>query len=79
MKVIGYQSKEFKFDDGKVVDGINLYLTDQRSGVTGVACERVSCSKQRLGGYEPKLGDEIKILYNRFGKVESVECVATFK
>ena len=73
MKVIGYQKKDFKFDDGTVCPGINLFLSEERKGVTGVACERVSCSLNRLGSYNPSVGDIVQVLYNKFGKVESIQ------
>lgn len=72
MKLIGFENKNFTFDDGKKVSGVNLYLTEARDGVTGTACERVFMSDAKIGDYSPVLGDEVEISYNRFGKAQRI-------
>ena len=71
-KVVGYENKTFKFEDGKSVSGLYLYLSEERAGVTGISCERVFVSDQKLEGYMPVLNDEIEVYYNRFGKPQRV-------
>ena len=68
MKVMGFESKTFTFEDGKKVSGYYLYLSEKRSGVTGMSCERVFISDAKLEGYSPILDDEVEVYYNRFGK-----------
>lgn len=71
-KVIGYSKKHFEFDDGRSCDGFYLYLSEERRDTVGVATERVFVSNTKMDGYTPSVGDEIKVLYNRYGKVDSV-------
>lgn len=71
-KVIGFERKTFNFEDGKTVNGFYLYLSEQRQGVTGISCERVFVSTNKLDGYTPVLDDEIEVYYNRFGKPQRV-------
>ena len=75
MKVIGYFQKSFKADDGKSISGVNIFLSYPitKNGM-GEGVDRVFVSDQRLAnsGYYPSIGDEVTVLYNRFGKVESI-------
>lgn len=72
-KVLGFSHKHLSFDDGRSCDGFFLYLGDQRRDVEGLATERVFLSDAKADGYKPSVGDELKVYYNRFGKVDSVE------
>lgn len=79
-KVIGYQQKDYSFTDertGGLVSGTGttLYLVQNRKGVEGVACFSAFVSKQKLDLYDPCVGDEVEILYNRFGKVAGVRLI----
>lgn len=71
MVVIGFERKHFSFDNGEV-DGFNLFLSETRPSVTGIACERVFISDRKLGGYVPALDDNVNIYYNRYGKPETI-------
>lgn len=73
MKVLGYSRKHLNFDDGRSCDGYFLFLSEERRDTVGVATERVFLSDQKGNGYEPSLGDDIKIFYNRYGKVDSID------
>lgn len=73
MKVIGYQHSSFDTRDGNHISGVFLFLSEERPNVTGVATERIFLSDQKLSGYSPKLGDDIRPFYNRFGKVDCIE------
>lgn len=73
MKVIGIQSSSFDTKDGKHISGKFLFLSEERSNVIGVATERIFLTDDKLSGYSPALGDDIKPYYNRFGKVDFVE------
>lgn len=75
-QLVGFQAKTFKFDDGKQVDGYYLFTEEKQNGVTGTACERVFVSVLKLNGYVPCLGDELKINYNRWGKVQDLELLS---
>lgn len=74
MKLIGHKRVNFVAKDtGAVINGYNLFVTEQREDVEGEACERVFVTLEKLGGYKPEVGDEIIIIYNRFGKVAGVQ------
>lgn len=72
MKIVGIKHSTIKFKDGNQVTGYNLFLSEPREGVQGVATESVFVSDQRIAPYSPVLGDNVRIYYNRWGKVESV-------
>lgn len=72
-KVLGFSHKHLTFDDGRSCDGYFLYLGDQRQDVTGLATERVFVSDAKIAGYIPAVDDELKVYYNRYGKVDMVE------
>lgn len=72
MVIVGFERKSFSFDDGKTVTGYNIYTTDDSNPkVTGVACERVFVSDNKLDGYVPEVGHNITFLYNKWGKVQT--------
>ncbi len=79
-KVIGYQQKDYSFTDertGALVtgSGTTLYVVQDRKGVEGVACFSAFVSQQKLDLYDPCVGDEVEILYNRFGKIAGVRLI----
>lgn len=71
-KLVGFERKSFSFEDGNKVSGYYLHTEDTVSGVTGFFVDRSFISDSKLGDYKPKLGDEITIQYNRFGKPQAV-------
>lgn len=71
--VLGFTHKHLTFDDGRSCDGYFLYLGDQRKDVIGLATERVFISDAKIAGYSPAVDDELKVYYNRYGKVDMVE------
>ena len=74
MQVIGYRRADFRTDDGQQIEGWTIYLTEQRQGVEGLATERTFLST-RKSAYQPQLGDELQVYYNKYGKVEHVELI----
>lgn len=76
MTVIGIRKFDFTSKKtGATYPAVTLYCTypmDDKRGV-GDACESVFCRESQLGEYEPLVGDDIRVLYNRFGSVEKVE------
>lgn len=75
MVLVGFEAKHFRFEDGKEINGYNLYTEEQRTGVTGLAAERIFIRDEKLQGYVPVIGQEIRIWYNRFGKAEGVQVI----
>lgn len=83
-KVIGYQNKDYSFTDEKTGSlvtgtGTTLFLVHERKGVEGVASFSAFVSSAKLDLYDPAVGDEIEILYNRFGKVAGIRLLQKAK
>ena len=77
MQVVGFKVSSFKAPDtGAQINGYNLYLTEERDGVTGVSVERAFLSDRKMAGYVPQLGDHLELVYNRYGKVDSLRLVS---
>ena len=78
MKLLGYEHVSFQFNDGHSVEGLYLYLHDEQAKkVTGMKTERVflSDSKASACGFTPKLNSNVRVLYNRYGKVDEVQTI----
>lgn len=77
MKILGFENVQFNFNDGKTVKGVYVYLSDNAVNpqkVTGVRTERIFLSESKAAecNFIPKLGDNVQVNYNRFGKVQSI-------
>ena len=75
MKVIGFRKSSFKGDDGQEVSGVNLFLTEKCEKGEGLSCDRIYVMDRILAasGYTPKLGDEVIIEWNRWGKCSGIK------
>lgn len=69
-KIIGVRPSSFKGNDGQEVKGVNFYFTYPLDQGEGHGADRVYLTETRLSqtGYTPKVGDEVEVVYNRFGK-----------
>ena len=72
--IIGLRSSSFKGEDGVQITGMTIYLTEPRVKGEGHSAERVFFTMDKLlkCQYDPKLGDEVHIEYNRFGKPSAI-------
>ena len=72
--VVGIRSVNFKGKDGNPVTGKNIYFTEPLEDGEGVSAERVFLSMDKLlkCQYDPKVGDEVHIEYNRYGRCSGV-------
>lgn len=72
--IVGIRPSSFKGDQGDMISGRNIYLTYPLEKGEGLAADRVFLTDDRLlkGGYSPKIGDEVRIEYNRFGKCSGI-------
>ena len=78
MKVIGFSDRSFTSKDtGAVIDGMNIFVTFENSRTTGSACDRIFVSRYRLDqcGYNPSVGDDIELQYNRYGKISGIRLI----
>lgn len=75
MKVIGFSERSFTSKDtGALIDGMYIYVSFENNRTTGSACDRLYVTRQRLdeSGYSPSVGDDIEVLYNRYGKISGI-------
>jgi len=74
VKIIGIRPSSFKGSDGTQVSGQNIYMTYPLDKGDGLGAERVFVTGERLGTwlYRPKVGDEVEVNYNRYGKCTEI-------
>lgn len=77
MEIIGIRPSSFKGDKGEEITGQNIYMTFPLEKGTGLGCERVFLTDAKIAGweYKPRVGDEVKLSYNRFGRCDGMEKV----
>lgn len=80
--IVGMQNVNFTDDRTRQqVMGTTFYFTQEKENVTGVAVGKMFVSNQKVSNlsYIPKIGDRVKVYYNRFGKPEDFELVPAGK
>lgn len=70
MKIIGIRPSSFTGEDKSTVSGRSIYLTYPLEKGEGLGSERVFVTDAKLNQwpYQPKVGDEVRLEYNRYGK-----------
>ena len=72
-EIVGIRPYNFKDrETGDLVEGYSIYLQWVADGVAGVQCEAVSISMSKLDGYDPALGDVVRVGYNKYGKADFI-------
>ena len=72
-KVIGYRYFDYTSrKTGRTYPAVTVYLVEDLANGVGQSCFDVFMPSDRLGGYQPALNDEVRIMYNRYGSVESI-------
>lgn len=81
MKIIGYRRNDFNTNEGQRITGCNVYVAteiDPRRGA-GVSVERQYLSDAKLEkeglDLEALLNREVKVYYNRYGRIDSIVAV----
>lgn len=81
MKIIGFRKNDFKTKEGVEVTGYSVFIAteiDPRRGA-GMSVERQYLSDAKLAkeglDLDVLLGHEVKVYYNRFGRVDSIVTV----
>ncbi len=74
-KIIGIRPVSFKGKDGSQVSGTNIYLAEPLEKGEGFAADRVFITDDKLSEwtYQPKVGDEVRLAYNRYGRCSGME------
>lgn len=75
MKVIGIRKLDFTGNDGKPVKGTQFFLSEPlEAPAEGVSTEKVFLNLDALAqmGYTPKMGDNVEVRYNKYGKASAL-------
>lgn len=72
-EVVGYREVDVTDDRGRV-QGYTLYVTcvPDNDHIIGTMCDKVFINSSRVR-YVPQVGDTVRLIYNRYGKVGAVE------
>lgn len=71
-KVIGIQHRKYTNKSGKEVEGYNLFLTYDDKTVNGLGALREWVNPEMMEESMVNVGDEIELLYNRWGRVDRI-------
>lgn len=76
-KIVGIRPSSFKGDNGEQVSGKNIYLTYPLEKGEGLCADRVFVTDGKLNewAYKPRVGDEVRLAYNRYGRCAGMEKV----
>ena len=77
MKIIGIRPLSFTGEDKTQISGRNIYLSYPLEKGEGLGSERIFVTDAKLNKwlYQPKVGDEVTISYNRYGKCDGMSKV----
>ena len=71
-EVIGIEHRQYTNKQGRFVSGYNLYFTFPKRNMDGVATHSEWCRDDVVQDSGVAVGDKVDLLYNRYGKVESI-------
>lgn len=74
-EVIGLEHRQYTNKQGRQVSGYNIYVTFEKKNMDGIACFQDWCSDAAVKESGVCVGDKVDLLYNRYGKIESVRLV----
>lgn len=74
MKIIGIRPSSFTGEDKTQISGKNIYLTYLLEQGEGLGSERIFLTDAKLNKwtYQPKVGDEVNVSYNRYGRCDGM-------
>lgn len=72
--VVGFKKVDFKDKDGKQIKGFSLHLARpfDADNAAGTEVRKEFISSQYVS-YVPSVGDHVKLIYNRYGKISAIE------
>jgi hypothetical protein len=83
MKIVGIARTSFTPKDSDVpVEGMTIHTTEpfdpRRSGCEGVSTDHFFLSKNKLRDltFSPAVGLEVEVLFNRYGKVQTLRLLS---
>lgn len=70
--IVGKKNVEFKGEKGETVRGVSLFYLMDAPNVEGKETGKyfMSDAKVKSLSYMPRVGDAVRVYYNRFGKPE---------
>lgn len=73
MKIIGirYGDRTSK-TTGNIYRAANVYLTFAGRNIDGLGCKEIFCKADSIDS-DVSIGDEVNVLYNQYGKVDTIE------
>lgn len=79
MKIVGISGYDFKNADGERVQGTSYFYLMDDERVTGQRAGKFSLSPQKRArmDYVPNVGDDVWVIYDRYGKPLRFEKVGT--
>lgn len=73
MKVLGVENVDYvSRRTGNRVIGVRLHTGTEKRGCDGVAVENFFCKPDSFTDGIPAVGDEVRLLFNRWGSVQEV-------
>ena len=75
VRIEGSRAVNFTTDDGKVIEGMSIYITYPEDGVTGRVAEKAFLHKDVELPKGTKIGSNVELYYNKKGKVIAVRAV----
>lgn len=75
MQVVGIRKVHYvSKKTGREVFGTEFHVTENRQDTIGLATEKVFCGS-KVQTEHISVGNEIRVLYNRFGQVDFIEVI----
>lgn len=75
-EVMGKKNVNFTAQDtGAVISGITFYLAFADDKIEGYGTENVFVSSTKMSGPIPSIGSHVNVIYNKYGKVDSLQIV----
>ena len=72
-EVVGVRYYSFPDDKtGELVEGCRVHLQWQEDDTKGICCEQHNLSRKKLEGYEPQIGDLVRVGLNRYGRADFI-------
>lgn len=81
--IVGLVSSKFTPRDSETpIEGVIIHITDpiDPSRGSGVSCDHFFLTSKKFEslGFKPALGQDIEVLYNRYGKVQTLRLIDSF-
>lgn len=74
-KLLGVSPVRFQATSGELIEGTNLFVCYPEENVTGNRTDKYFISKKIALPKNLNIGDNIDIIFNRFGKPEAINAV----